>query len=141
MDAFYPGATQQVKSVGNPVKFMIHDSSDAGLDYQFGTFHAWRRSYVKRRAVRRIVAPGDFSYRVCLGMENIRLGETRFILADILEAGGCAVEPVRYYHRVLDNYGSDFPTLAIGIFRPDSGHSEIASVYCLLLWGLFHFSL
>ncbi len=42
MDTLNVRAPEQIDSVGDTVKFMIYNTPDPRLDYQFGTFHTGR---------------------------------------------------------------------------------------------------
>ena len=60
VDALHSGSFKQLKAVGEPVKLMEHDSSDAALYDQLGAFKAGRCRDVECGSFTRIVAPGYF---------------------------------------------------------------------------------
>lgn len=58
---------------------------------------------------------------------------TFLVLAYVFKSGGCAVEAVGYNHAVFDDKRSYLPAAAVGVFRPYSGHAQIAAVKGFLL--------
>ena len=65
-------------------------------------------------------------------MQDIGFGLTRFVLADILEAGRRAVVAVRDDHLVFDDQRPDLAAHAVGVFRPDACHAQVAHVELVL---------
>lgn len=128
MDTFDSGATHQVDSVAETIKFVEHHAADSRLNYELSAFHAWGCRNVERGVLGGVVASRYFCDGVCLGMEHVGLCHAGFVLADILESGGGAVISVGYDHLILNNDSSDLPTAAVGVFGPDAGHAEISLV-------------
>ena len=129
---------QQFASLLRPVFLGVNHPPDAGLDDEFRTFDARRRGNVYRRPLAAVRRSCDLRNRIRLGMEDVGLGQSVGVLADILKACRRPVVTVRDNHLVLDDERADLPPLAIGVLRPDSGHAEVAFVYFVLLIHCFN---
>ena len=61
-------------------------------------------------------------------MQDVRLGDTRLVLADILKAAGRTIVAVADDHTLFYYEGSYLTALAIRVLCPDAGHVQIALV-------------
>jgi hypothetical protein len=134
-DDFNAGAAKEVDAVGETVLTGVDDTLDATLDNEFGTLDAGTVGDVESGTIARIMTLGDLSDGVGFGMEYVGLGAIVFGLAIVLEACGRAVIAVADDHLFLDNETTYLTALAIGVFGPDSGHTQIAVIEKFLFGG------
>ena len=134
-DDFNASTTKEVDAVGETVLTCIDDTLDATLDDEFGTLDAGTVGDVECGAIARIVALGDLSDGVGFGMENVGLGAIVFGLTIVLEACGRAVKAVADDHLFLYDETTYLTALAIGVFGPNGGHTQIAVIEKFLFGG------
>ena len=134
-DDFNAGAAKEVDAVGKTVLTSVDDALDAALDNDFGTLDARTVGDVECGAIARIVALGDLSDGVGFGMENVGLGAIVFGLAIVLEACRRAVIAVADDHLFLYDETTYLTALAIGVFGPNGGHTQIAVIEKFLFGG------
>ena len=62
-----------------------------------------------------------------------------FVFADVLEAHGCTIVPIGDDALILDDEGTDLPSLAVGVLGPYTSHTEVPLIqYELLLLNSRH---
>ena len=134
-DDFNAGAAKEVDAVGETVLTCIDDALDATLDDEFGTLDAWAIGDVEGSAIARIVALGDLGDGIGFCMEDVGLGAIVFGLAIVLEACRRAVIAVADDHLFLYDETTYLTALAIGVFGPNGGHTQIAVIEKFLFGG------
>jgi hypothetical protein len=134
-DDFNAGATKEIDAVGETVLTCIDNTLDATLDDEFGTLDAWTIGDVEGSAITRIVALGDLGDGIGFGMEYVGLGAVVFGLAIVLEACRRAVIAVADDHLFLYDETTYLTALAIGVFGPNGGHTQIAVIEKFLFGG------
>lgn len=134
-DDFDAGTAKEVDAVGETVLTCIDDTLDATLDDEFGTLDAWAIGDVEGSAITRIVALGDLGDGICFGMEDVGLGAIVFGLAIVFEACRRAVIAIAYDHLFLYDEATYLTALAVGVFGPNGGHTQIAVIKKFLFGG------
>lgn len=134
-DDFNAGAAKEVDAVGETVLTGVDDTLDATLDDEFGTLDAWAIGDVESGAIARIVALGNLGNGIGFGMEYVGLGAVVFGLAIVLEACRRAVIAVADDHLFLYDETTYLTALAIGVFGPNGGHTQIAVIEKFLFGG------
>ena len=132
---FDAGAAKEVDTVGETVLTCIDDSLDATLDDEFGTLDARTVGDVESGTITRIVALGDLGDGISFGMEYVGLGTIVFGLAIVLEACRRAVIAVADDHLFLYDETTYLTALAVGVFGPNGGHTQIAVIEKFLFGG------
>ena len=132
---FDAGAAKEVDAVGETVLTGVDDALDAALDDELGTLDARAVSDIECGTIARIVTLGDFGDGIGFCMEYVRLGAIVFGLAIVLKACGRAVVTIADDHLFLDDEATYLTTLAVGVFGPYGGHTQIAVIEKFLFCG------
>ena len=134
-DDFDAGAAEEIDTISETILTGVDDALDATLDDEFGTLYAWAIGDVEGSAIARIVALGNLGDGIGFGMEDVGLGAIVFGLAIVLKACGRAVVTIADDHLFLDDEATYLTTLAVGVFGPYGGHTQIAVIEKFLFGG------
>src|SRR5690554_4435145 len=135
LEHFNTGSAEQLNAVLYPIGLTKNHTNDAGLNNQFGTFDARRRSNVEGSPIAAVVAAGNLGYGIGFGMQDIGLGHIVCVFALVFEAGGRSVVPVADDHLAFYQQGTHLAAFTIGVLGTNGRHGQIALIQQILLAG------